>query len=91
MKRPTRRPKHPEAIGDEVLIGNMWLTDFPTVGWKTKRKAAPYLLNGRRVTTPGFVSVLVSRAELEAAGVAIPIAGQIDYPVVSSRRSGRST
>ena len=56
----TIRPQPPEAADDEVLIGNMFACDFPAVGWSTKRKAKSYQLNGERITTPGFVSVLVS-------------------------------
>jgi hypothetical protein len=75
----TARPCHPEAVGDEVLIGNMFAGDFHAVGWKTKRKAKSYQLDGTRITTAGFVSVLVSRAEIEAAGVAITLSGPIDH------------
>jgi hypothetical protein len=73
------RPKHPEAQGDEVLVGNVFGVDFKAVGWRTKRRAKPYQLDGKRITTVGFVSVLVSRAEIEVAGVAIPDAGPIDH------------
>jgi len=72
------RPKHPEATGDEVLIGNMFSCDFLAVGWRTKRTAKSFQLDGKRITTRGFVSVLVSRAEIEAAGVAIPPDGVVD-------------
>ena len=75
----TTRPQHPEASGDEILIGNMFACDFPKVGWRTKRKAKSYQLDGRRITTAGFVSVLVSRAEIEAAGVVIPPDGPVDH------------
>lgn len=73
------RPRHPEARGDEVLIGNMFACDLPNVGWHTKRRAKAYQLDGKRITTAGFISVLVSRAEIEAAGVLIPATGIIDH------------
>ena len=66
------RPRHPEAEADEELIGNMFAGDFKAVGWQSKRKARAYQLDGKRINTAGFISVLVSRREIEAAGVAIP-------------------
>jgi hypothetical protein len=79
QKGNSTRPRHPEADDDEVLIGNMFASDFPNVGWSTKRKARSYQLDGKRITTPGFVSVLVKRAEIEAAGVPIPADGVVDH------------
>lgn len=75
----SERPTHPEAVGDEVLLGNMFGCDFAAVGWETKRKAKSYKLDGKRITAPGFISVLVSRAEIVAAGVGIPPFGPIDH------------
>lgn len=73
------RPRHPEAIGDEVMIGNMFTCDFPLVGWSTKRKATCYNLAGERLRPAGFVSILVSRAEIEAVGVVVPDSGTVDH------------
>lgn len=71
---------HPAADDDEVLLGNMFAGDFPMVGWQTKRKVQPsYGTDGKRITTQGFVSVLVKRSEIEAAGVGIPDIGPIDH------------
>lgn len=78
MADPTR-PQHPEATGDEVLVGNMFASDFRNVGWRTKRKAKAYQIDGKQITTTGFVSVLVSRAEIEGTGVSIPTTGAVDH------------
>lgn len=72
------RPRHPDAVGDEVMIGNMFACDVAAVGWKTKRKAMPFQLDGKPITS-SFVSVLVSRAEIEAAGVSISAERPIDH------------
>lgn len=75
------RPTHPEATATEVLIGNMWRSDFPKVGWKTKRLGkTAYLTNGKPIPkSQAFAPVFVQRAEIEAAGVPIPDSGPIDH------------
>lgn len=75
------RPVHPEALEGEVLIGNMWGSDFPKVGWKTKRAGRiAYLTNGKPIPKrQAFVPCFVQRAEIEAAGVDIPDEGPIDH------------
>jgi hypothetical protein len=72
------RGVHADAHADEVWIGNMSATDFPAVGWSTKRLGKiAYDTSGKRI--PNFRPVFVQRAEIEAAGVAIPEEGAIDH------------
>lgn len=70
------RPVHPEALEGEVWIGNMWGSDFPKVGWQTKRKGKiAYHVHGRKKgkRIPGSCRpCFVQRSEITAAGVAIP-------------------
>lgn len=75
------RPVHPEALEGEVWIGNMWGSDFPKVGWKTKREGkVAYLTNGRPIPkSQGFVPCFVRRSEIEAAAVDIPEHGVVDH------------
>jgi hypothetical protein len=75
------RMSHPEILPGEVLIGNMFRSDFKFVGWKTKRRGVTaYLTNGKPIPkTQGFCPVFVTRAEIEAAGVAIPATGPVDH------------
>lgn len=68
---------HPEASDDEVCIGNIWSCDFAAIGWQTKRLGKiPLSAEGERLRGGSMRPVLVSRAEIEAAGVVIPDDGR---------------
>jgi hypothetical protein len=76
---------HPEQQNGEVLIGQMFRADFKMVGWKTKRRGVTaYFMDGKQKgkaipKSQGFCPVFVQRAEIEAAGVAVPETGPIDH------------
>ncbi len=72
---------HPEIRPGEILIGNMWGSDFKNVGWISKRRGnVAYFTDGRPIPrTQAFVPCFVQRSEIEAAGVAIPGTGVIDH------------
>jgi hypothetical protein len=66
----TRATSHPEATEHEVLIGNMFRSDFPRVGWTNKRMGKhAYDSKGRLIAN--MRPVFVSRAELESSGIDI--------------------
>jgi len=74
------RAAHPDALVGEVCIGNVYKVDFPAVGWATKRLGHTAVgTDGERVRGGNMRPVLVARAEIEAAGVAIPDEGPIDH------------
>lgn len=75
------RAVHPEAHDGEVWIGNMRRGDFRAVGWTNKRfgKTAYFTDGTPFPKSQGFGPVFVERAEIEAAGVAIPESGVIDH------------
>jgi hypothetical protein len=76
---------HPEILSGEILIGQMFKSDFKFVGWKTKRRGmTAYFMVGNKKgqaipKSQGFCPVFVARAEIEAAGVAIPETGPVDH------------
>jgi hypothetical protein len=71
-------PKHPETAAGEVLIGNMFASDFRHVGWQSKRLGkTAYHVSGKRM--PSFRPVFVTQRELEAAGIEITPTGPLDH------------
>lgn len=74
------RFNHPDAAPGEILLGGMFAADVASVGWASARAVRPaYDMTGQRITTPGWVNVLVAEAEVLAAGVPIPDTGPIDH------------
>jgi hypothetical protein len=76
---PTRTP-HPEAQPGEVWIGNIFRSDFPLIGWQTKRLGeVGYFADGPVITSGNKWPVFVSREELEAAGIDLTGPGPFDH------------
>jgi hypothetical protein len=74
---PAVRPLHPEAVGDEIFICNVWKCDFPAVGWNSKRLGSVAYSTAAAVLK-ALRPVFVQKSEIEAAGVDIPVRGAID-------------
>ena len=76
----TARMVHPEQTPDEVWLGNVYRCDFLSIGWGSKRLGKQFLNSyGLPEAAGGMRPVFVRRAEVEAAGVEIPILGAIDH------------
>lgn len=80
MAAQAERFVHPEAVAGEVWLGNVYAVDFKFIGWTTKRLGSkPYDSYGAPLKGGNMRPVLVSRREIEEAGVAIPVVGPIDH------------
>jgi hypothetical protein len=75
----TERFQHPEAQPGEVWMANLWSVDFKHVGWTTKRLGRATFDSSGTPIGGGMRPVFISRAEVVAAGVEIPIVGAIDH------------
>jgi len=80
MTAQAERFAHPEAEAGEVWLGNIYGVDFKHISWATKRLGRePYDSYGAPLKGGNMRPVLVSRQEVEDAGVAIPVVGPIDH------------
>jgi hypothetical protein len=80
MTAQAERFAHPEAEAGEVWLGNVFAVDFKFIGWTTKRLGSkPYDSYGALLKGGNMRPVLVSRQEVEDAGVAIPAVGPINH------------
>jgi hypothetical protein len=74
------RVTHPLQRDDEVLLGSMFASDVRHLRWKSARAVTPAIdSDGNTIAPRTFVSVLVLRAELKAAGVHIPDRGPVQH------------
>jgi len=71
---------HPECKRGEVHIGNVYTSDFRSVGWKSKRLGkVPRGADGIALKGGNMRPVFVLRSEMEAAGCATDGPGPLDH------------